>query len=166
MRILGLDPGLQRTGWGVIDSDGFHLKGIAAGVIATAAGQETALRLAHIHQELQKIIIQYKPEMAAVEETFVNQNPASALKLGLARGIVLMTPALLGLPVGEYNANHIKKAVAGAGHAGKGQVQFMIKRLLPNLNFTGADAADALAVAICHAHHQSSLAYRKARIVS
>lgn len=152
MRIFGIDPGLQKTGWGVIDVTGNRLQHIAHGVIKTDAKIETAARLRHLFVEITKMIELWKPTHAAIEETFVNKNPASALKLGLARGVVMMAPSHYGLEVAEYPANLVKKSVVGAGHAEKEQVQMMIKILLQGVEAT-SDAADALAVAICHAHH-------------
>ena len=152
MRIFGIDPGLQRTGWGVIDVTGNRLAHVAHGVIKTDPKEETAQRLFKIFHDLSAMIVQWKPTDAAIEETFVNQNPASALKLGLARGVGMMAPANLGLRVAEYPANLVKKSVVGAGHAEKAQVQMMIKILLQGVE-AQSDAADALAVAICHAHH-------------
>ncbi|HKK23578.1 MAG TPA: crossover junction endodeoxyribonuclease RuvC [Pseudohaliea sp.] len=153
MRILGLDPGLRRTGWGVIESVRGRLRPVACGTVASADGAPLAERLVALHDGLSAVIAEYGPQTAAVEETFVNRNPTSTLRLGTARGVALLVPALAGLPVAEYGANHIKKAVVGAGHAGKEQVQAMVLRLLPGLGAVGSDAADALAVAICHAHH-------------
>ncbi|HVT52992.1 MAG TPA: crossover junction endodeoxyribonuclease RuvC [Dongiaceae bacterium] len=157
MRIIGLDPGLQHTGWGVIDQDGSRLSFVAAGRISSVASQPLAERLAEIHAGLNLIIEQHQPDAAAVEETFVNKNPTSTLKLGLARGVALLTPALHKLQVYEYPANLIKKSVVGAGHAGKEQVQVMVRVLLPASQAGSPDAADALAVAICHAHHMGTL---------
>jgi crossover junction endodeoxyribonuclease RuvC len=157
MRIIGLDPGLQHTGWGVIDQDGSRLSFVAAGRISSVASQPLAERLAEIHAGLNLIIGQHQPDAAAVEETFVNKNPTSTLKLGLARGVALLTPALHKLQVYEYPANLIKKSVVGAGHAGKEQVQVMVRVLLPASQAGSPDAADALAVAICHAHHMGTL---------
>jgi crossover junction endodeoxyribonuclease RuvC len=157
MRIIGLDPGLQHTGWGVIDQDGSRLSFVAAGRISSVASQPLAERLAEIHAGLNAIIELHQPDTAAVEETFVNKNPTSTLKLGLARGVALLTPALHKLPVYEYPANLIKKSVVGAGHAGKEQVQVMVRVLLPASKADSPDAADALAVAICHAHHMGTL---------
>ncbi len=157
MRILGIDPGLQRTGWGVIDVDGNRLTHVAHGVIKTVAAASLAERLRTIFDELDRLIVLWKPLTAAVEETFMNNNPASALKLGQARGAAMLAPACAGLPVGEYPANLIKKSVVGAGHADKAQVQAMIKILLPGVE-AASDAADALAVAICHAHHDATRA--------
>ena len=157
MRIIGLDPGLQHTGWGVIDQDGSHLSFVACGRISSVASQALAERLADIHAGLNAIIQLHQPEAAAVEETFVNKNPTSTLKLGLARGVALLTPALHKLQVYEYPANLIKKSVVGAGHAGKEQVQVMVRVLLPASQAGSPDAADALAVAICHARHMGTL---------
>ena len=152
LRIFGIDPGLQRTGWGIIDVEGNRLKHVSHGVIQTDAKTDTPVRLTYIFMELTRLINLWQPTQAAIEETFVNKNPASSLKLGLARGVGMMAPANLGLTVSEYPANLVKKSVVGAGHAEKEQVQMMIKVLLPGV-VAVADAADALAVAICHAHH-------------
>lgn len=155
IRIIGIDPGLQRTGWGVIDVNGNRLSHVAHGVIKTRASDATADRLKDIFVGLSGVIELWKPLEAAVEETFVNNNPASALKLGLARGVAMLTPAQKGLDVAEYAANLVKKSVVGAGHADKAQVQMMINVLLPGV-MAVPDAADALAVAICHAHHRAT----------
>lgn len=152
MRILGLDPGLRCTGWGIIESEGNHLRYIGHGVAKTEEDALLAVRLHQIYQELSRIINLYKPDVAAVEEVFVNKNPASTLKLGMARGIVLLVPAAQDLFVAEYSANKVKKSVVGSGHASKEQVEAMIKVLLPDARNATKDAADALAVAICHAH--------------
>jgi crossover junction endodeoxyribonuclease RuvC len=157
MRIIGLDPGLQHTGWGVIDQNGSRLSFVAAGRISSLASRPLAERLVEIHAGLNAVMDAHQPDAAAVEETFVNKNPTSTLKLGLARGVALLTPALHRLPVFEYPANLIKKSVVGAGHAGKPQVQMMVRVLLPASSAESPDAADALAVAICHAHHQGTL---------
>lgn len=157
MRIIGLDPGLQHTGWGIIDQDGSRLSFVAAGRISSVASQPLAERLVEIHAGLVAVIDAHQPDTAAVEETFVNKNPTSTLKLGLARGVALLTPALHKLKVYEYPANLIKKSVVGAGHAGKEQVQMMVRVLLPASQAESPDAADALAVAICHAHHMGTL---------
>jgi crossover junction endodeoxyribonuclease RuvC len=154
-RIIGIDPGLRRCGWGIIDIEGNRLSFVAAGVVTPSVSGTLATRLVHLHTGLNEIIARHRPDEAAVEETFVNQGPRSALSLGQARGVALMTPALLGLPVTEYAANLIKKSVVGTGHADKNQVQLMVKTLLPQADFKGADAADALAIAICHAHHRT-----------
>lgn len=156
MRLIGLDPGLRHTGWGVIDVEGNRLRFVAAGAVSTASSDKLPARLALLHDGLKAVLDLHRPEEAAVEETFVNKNPDSTLKLGLARGVVLLVPALAGLPVGEYSANHIKKSIVGAGHAEKDQVAMMVQRLLPGSGQHGKDAADALAVAICHAHHRNT----------
>ncbi|HUC12007.1 MAG TPA: crossover junction endodeoxyribonuclease RuvC [Stellaceae bacterium] len=153
MRVLGLDPGLRHTGWGVIDVDGNRLSYVADGVANPAADQPLAVRLASLFRQIGIVLDRFRPDEAAVEETFVNRNAASTLKLGVARGVVLLAPAERGLPVAEYSANLIKKAVVGAGHAEKAQVQMMVRRILPGCAIGAADAADALAVAICHAYH-------------
>jgi crossover junction endodeoxyribonuclease RuvC len=158
MRLLGLDPGLQHTGWGVIEADGSRLSFVAAGTVNSDSKLPLAKRLVQIHDGLRSVIDAWEPVEAAVEETFVNKNPTSTLKLGLARGVVLLTPALFNLKVAEYPANLIKKSVVGAGHAAKEQVQMMVRVLLPAAGIAdSADAADALAVAICHAHHRATL---------
>jgi crossover junction endodeoxyribonuclease RuvC len=151
MRLLGLDPGLRITGWGVIESDGYRLRHVAHGVVKSDEKLSLAERLDQLFIGISAVIEAQRPEHAAVEETFVNKNASSTLKLGYARGVVLLAPARLGLPVAEYGANQVKKAVVGVGHADKTQVAMMVKRLLPGINAT-ADAADALAVAICLAH--------------
>jgi crossover junction endodeoxyribonuclease RuvC len=153
MKIIGIDPGLQKTGWGIITKNGNALHYIASGLIKTDAKSLLPLRLAHLHTELATIIKEHAPDTAAVEETFVNKNPASALKLGQARGVVLATPAILGLPTAEYSANKVKKSVVGVGHANKDQIQMMIRTLLPSSGKITEDEADALAVAITHANH-------------
>jgi len=157
MRLLGLDPGLQHTGWGVIEADGSRLSFVACGTVNSTSARPLAERLVELHDGLRAVIEQWEPVEAAVEETFVNKNPTSTLKLGLARGVVLLTPALFGLKVAEYPANLVKKSVVGAGHAAKEQVQMMVRVLLPASSAGTPDAADALAVAICHAHHRASL---------
>jgi crossover junction endodeoxyribonuclease RuvC len=155
-RLIGLDPGLRHTGWGVIDVEGSRLRFVAAGAIHPGTERPIAERLVALHDGLARLIAEFQPAAAAVEETFVNQNAASTLKLGLARGVALLVPALAGLSVTEYPANLIKKSVVGAGHADKAQVQMMVRRLLPGCAPDSADAADALAVAICHAHHAAT----------
>jgi crossover junction endodeoxyribonuclease RuvC len=153
MRLIGLDPGLRSTGWGVIEVDGSRLRHVANGIVKTDGGLSTAVRLVQVFEGLAAVIAEHRPDVAAVEETFVNTNATSTLKLGMARGAVLLAPARAGVPVAEYSANAIKKAIVGVGHAEKTQVQMMVSRLLPGVEFAGPDAADALAVAICHAHH-------------
>lgn len=156
VRLLGLDPGLRNTGWGVIDVWDNRLKFVADGVISTDSRMALAERLSDLYQGLKGVIEQYRPSEAAVEETFVNKNAASTLKLGQARGISLLVPARAGLVVAEYPPNLVKKTVVGAGHASKEQVQMMIRTLLPGSTGKVADAADALAIAICHAHHRAT----------
>jgi crossover junction endodeoxyribonuclease RuvC len=154
IRIIGIDPGLRNVGWGVIAVAGSRLTYIACGSIKTRADLSLAERLAHIHRGLTALIEAERPDEAAVEETFVNRDPQSALKLGQARGIALAAPALLGLPVAEYAANVVKKTIVGVGHAEKEQVAMMVKMLLPACQIGSPDAADALAVAITHAQHR------------
>lgn len=153
MRVLGLDPGLRHTGWGVIETSGGRLVHVADGIADAAAEGPLAARLVTLFRQVTAVVARFRPDEAAVEESFVNRNPASTLKLGLARGVVLLAPAERGLPVAEYSANAIKKAVVGAGHAEKAQVALMVRRLLSGPAIGAADAADALAVAICHVHH-------------
>ena len=160
VRIIGIDPGLRRCGWGIIESEGNRLRYVASGTIMPSVEQSLADRLAELHAGLKALIELHRPEEAAVEETFVNAGVRSALQLGQARGVALMTPAAMGLVVGEYAANLVKKSVVGTGHAEKTQVQLMVKTLLPSADFKGADAADALAIAICHAHHRTIAALR------
>jgi crossover junction endodeoxyribonuclease RuvC len=155
VRIIGIDPGLRRCGWGIIDSTGNRLGFVACGTVTPPVALELAERLALLHSGLSELIGRYLPDEAAVEETFVSAGARSALQLGQARGVALMTPASLGLPVGEYAANLVKKSVVGSGHAAKGQIQLMVKTLMPGADFRDADAADALAIAICHAHHRT-----------
>ena len=151
VRILGIDPGLTHTGWGLIESAGSHLRYIAAGAISTLAGDELSFRLVQIHNGLSHLIGEWQPDEAAVEHTYVNKNPAAALKLGQARAAAMIAPARAGLPVAEYAARYVKKAVVGTGAADKDQIAFMVARLLPACGSPTADAADALAVAITHA---------------
>lgn len=152
-RILGLDPGLGTTGWGLIQAEGNRLTHLANGQLKTDASESLPRRLSHLASQLEAILADHSPEAAAVEEVFVNKNPQSTLKLGQARGVVLMVAARAGIDVGEYAARLVKKAVVGTGSAEKAQVHAMIQRLLPGAKITGPDAADALAVAITHAHH-------------
>ena len=158
IRILGIDPGLRNTGWGVIEADGSRLSFVACGAVHSDAALSLGERLRQLHDGLAGIIAAHEPHEAAVEETFVNRDPQSALKLGQARGIALLAPALAGLSVAEYAANLVKKTVAGAGHAEKAQVAMMVRVLLPKCDAKSADAADALAVAICHAQHRGARA--------
>ncbi|MEO3428876.1 crossover junction endodeoxyribonuclease RuvC [Pelagibius sp. CAU 1746] len=153
MRVLGLDPGLRHTGWGVIDAEGNHLRHVANGVVVSDGKADLASRLLQLHRGIAEVVALHAPQTAAVEVTLANKNPSSTLKLGMARGIALLTPALGGLEVAEYLPMIVKKAVVGTGHADKQQVEMMVARLLPGCNPAKADAADALAVAICHAHN-------------
>ncbi|MFZ4807553.1 MAG: crossover junction endodeoxyribonuclease RuvC [Hyphomicrobiaceae bacterium] len=162
IRIIGIDPGLRRTGWGVVESDGVRLSYVASGLITSDSDEQLAFRLRQLFEGLIGVIASFEPREAAVEETFVNKDPRSTLKLGQARGIALLAPATRGLRVAEYTPNQIKKTVTGAGHAEKQQIQAMIGFLLPKAKFESADEADALAIAICHANHRTSPAYRLA----
>ncbi len=155
MRVLGVDPGLRATGWGVIEMRGSRLSHVANGVCRSGSGA-LAERLAALFEQLCAVIAAHDPAAAAVEQTFVNKDGAATLKLGQARGIALLAPARAGLAVGEYAPNAVKKAVVGVGHAEKGQVAHMVGLQLPGAEIAGPDAADALAVAICHAHHLQS----------
>lgn len=164
MRVLGIDPGLRNMGWGVIEMEGSRLRHIANGVIhAPADGSTTdlAARLSVLFRGLSAVIVAYSPDAAAVEQTFVNKDATGTLKLGQARGIALLAPAEAGLEVGEYAPNAVKKTVVGVGHAGKEQVQHMVRVQLPGVIFDSPDAADALAIAICHAHHLQSRRLRE-----
>ncbi len=154
MIILGLDPGLGTTGWGVIAADGNRLSHVANGQIKTDPKTALASRLLQLDLALTDLLLEYKPDGAAVEEVFVNSNPQSTLKLGQARGVVLLGASRTGIEIGEYSARTVKKSVVGVGKADKDQVQTMIRILLPGVQLAGADAADALAVAITHAHHR------------
>ena len=155
MRVLGIDPGLRNLGWGVIDIVGARISHVANG-ICHSAGDDLAPRLLSLHAQLTEVLRLYAPDHAAVEQTFVNKDAVATLKLGQARGIALLVPAQFGLSVGEYAPNAVKKAEVGVGHADKGQVDHMVRLQLPGVVIAGADAADALAVAICHAHHLQS----------
>lgn len=155
MRVLGIDPGLRHLGWGVIDVAGSRLSHVANGT-CHSEGDDLAARLMSLHSQLSAILAQFSPDTAAVEETFVNTNGAATLKLGQARGIALLVPAQAGLRVGEYAPNTVKKTVVGVGHAAKEQVAHMVRVQLPGVEIDGPDAADALAIAICHAHHARS----------
>jgi crossover junction endodeoxyribonuclease RuvC len=155
-RLLGIDPGLRFTGWGLIEAVGNRLRHIGDGVIATDSAMPVPERLRVLHAALSGLIEAHQPDEAAVEETYVNRNGAATLKLGYARGVALLAPALAGIPVAEYGAMAVKLAVVGTGGAAKEQVAVMVRRLLPGAIPHRADAADALAVAICHAHHRAS----------
>jgi len=156
VRLLGVDPGLRFTGWGVIESDGNRLRHLADGVIATDGDASVPERLKMLHDGLVTVIAAHRPAEVAVEETYVNKNAGSTLKLGYARGVALVVPALAGLRVVEYGAMEVKRSVVGTGAAAKEQVADMVRRLLPGAVIRRADAADALAVAICHAHHRAT----------
>ena len=158
LRILGIDPGLRRTGWGIVAVDGSRIGFVACGTVTSDASAELAMRLATLHEGLRRVLDDWSPDEAAVEETFVNKDAQATLKLGHARGVALLVPALAGLPVAEYAANLVKKSVVGAGHADKRQIGAMVRVLLPKANPDGEDAADALAVAITHAHHRRARA--------
>ncbi len=158
IRILGIDPGLRRTGWGVIDTDGNRLVFVGCGSVETRESMALAERLRVIHDGLARVLGEFLPAEAAVEQTFVNKDGVATLKLGQARGVAMLAPALAGISVAEYAPNQVKKTVVGAGHADKTQIQVMLKILLPKANPTTADAADALAIAITHAHHRRSTA--------
>lgn len=155
MRVLGIDPGLRNMGWGVIDVSGARLTHVANGICHSDSG-ELAQRLLSLYSQLTEVFRLYRPDAAAVEHTFVNKDAVATLKLGQARGIALLVPAQAGLTVGEYAPNAVKKTVVGVGHAAKVQVDHMVRLHLPGVVIAGADAADALAVAICHAHHVQS----------
>ncbi len=156
IRILGIDPGLRHTGWGIVECTGSRLAFLACGSVHSNDKLEMADRLRQLHEGLGEVIHLHRPDEAAVEETFVNRDPQSALKLGQARGIALLAPSLAGIRVAEYAANLIKKTVVGSGHADKQQIAMMVKVLLPRSDAGSADAADALAVAICHAQHRGA----------
>lgn len=157
MRVIGIDPGLRNLGWGVIDVAGSRLTHVANGIChSDGADGDLALRLLSLHSQLTEVLRAWQPEAAAVEHTFVNKDAVATLKLGQARGVALLVPAQFGLVVGEYAPNAVKKAVVGVGHAAKQQIDHMVKLHLPGVKIAGADAADALAVAICHAHHLQS----------
>jgi crossover junction endodeoxyribonuclease RuvC len=156
IRILGIDPGLRRTGWGMIAIDGNRLSFLACGSLATDEDAALADRLLAIHRGLSAIVEEHAPDEAAVEATFVNKDASATLKLGQARGIAMLVPAIAGLPVAEYAPNLVKKTIVGAGHGEKAQVRMMIGVLLPKADPRSEDAADALAIAVCHAHHRRS----------
>jgi crossover junction endodeoxyribonuclease RuvC len=162
IRILGVDPGLRRTGWGIVSVNGNALTFVAAGTVTALVNDPLAQRLAALHDGLADVVRAWRPDEAAVEQTFVNRDAAATLKLGQARGIALLVPAQAGLAVAEYAPNAVKKAIVGAGHAEKRQIRAMVRVLLPRADFDSDDAADALAIAVCHAHHRQSVAVRVA----
>ncbi len=155
MRVIGIDPGLRITGWGVIEVVAGRIAHVANGT-CRSDGADLAARLLSLHGQLTDVIQRHRPDTAAVEQTFVNRDAAGTLKLGQARGIALLVPAAAGLPVGEYAPNAVNKAVVGVGHADKRQVVHMVRLMLPGAEIAGPDAADALAIALCHAHHRQS----------
>ena len=154
MRILGIDPGLHITGWGVIDYDGYHLKHVSHGTIVTKADDSVSFRLNKIYKGLSDVVEDFSPKEVGIEQVFVNSNPSSSLKLGMARGAAICCAGVLGMPVSEYTPNKVKKSVVGVGHATKDQVSAMVQILL-NCGTVKLDAADALAIAICHAHNRT-----------
>lgn len=162
IRIIGIDPGLRNTGWGVIDSLGNSLRFVASGTVKSDNKLDLASRLNQLYDGLESILHQYRPFEAAVENTFVNKDATATLKLGQARGIAMLAPARAGLRVGEYAPNAVKKAVIGVGHGDKKQIVMMVKMLIPKASFDSDHAADALAIAICHAHHRTSPEWRMA----
>jgi len=157
IRILGIDPGLRRTGWGLVESDGNRLLYVACGSVETGERDPLCDRLVVIHAALTRVIEQYRPHEAAVEHTFVNTNAVATLKLGQARGIAMLVPAQAGLSVAEYAPNLVKKSIVGSGHGDKAQIRMMIGVLLPKADPQSEDAADALAIAVTHAHHRRSV---------
>ncbi|MCG6859342.1 MAG: crossover junction endodeoxyribonuclease RuvC [Salaquimonas sp.] len=156
IRILGIDPGLRFTGWGVIEITGTRLSFVDAATIRSQSGDELAARLCQLHDGLAEIVDRLRPVEAAVENTFVNKDASATLKLGQARGVAMLVPARAGMPVAEYAPNAVKKAVVGSGHCDKRQIQLMVRTLLPRARFDSEHAADALAIAICHAHSRKS----------
>ena len=158
MRIIGLDPGLRHTGWGIIDQEGSHLKFVSAGVISADTDKPLYERLSEIYTCLMRILQEFEPDEASIEETFVNKNPNSTLKLGQARGVAILAPALFGIPVAEYAPNQIKKMIVGVGRAQKGQVDMMIRTFLPAVpEHIPPDSSDAIAIALCHSFLRNTL---------
>jgi crossover junction endodeoxyribonuclease RuvC len=165
IRIIGIDPGLRRTGWGIVEACGNSLRFLGAGTIRSDDKADLASRLCQLHDGLAGIVHAERPDEAAVEQTFVNKDATATLKLGQARGVAMLVPALAGLPVSEYAPNAVKKTVIGVGHGDKRQIHMMVKVLMPRATFDSDDAADALAIAICHAHHRQSAVGRLAALV-
>jgi len=163
MRVLGIDPGLRNMGWGIIDSTGARVTHVANGICHSAVG-DLAVRLLELHGQLTEVLRVHAPDHAAVEQTFVNKDGVGTLKLGQARAIALLVPAQAGLKVGEYAPNAVKKAIVGVGHADKAQIDHMVRLHLPGVKIEGPDAADALAIAICHAHHLQSAGHLAAAL--
>ncbi|MEQ8452451.1 MAG: crossover junction endodeoxyribonuclease RuvC [Nitratireductor sp.] len=157
IRIIGIDPGLRRTGWGLVEAEGNALRFVAAGTVRSDASAALAVRLRQLHDGLAEVMRALDPDEAAVEQTFVNRDASATLKLGQARGVAMLVPALSGLSVAEYAPNAVKKTVIGVGHGDKKQIHMMVKVLMPKAVFDSEDAADALAIAICHAHHRQSV---------
>ena len=166
IRIIGIDPGLRRTGWGVIEVLGNSLRFVASGTVRSDDRADLASRLCQLHDGLSATVHAHRPHEAAVEATFVNKDATATLKLGQARGVAMLVPALAGLAVAEYAPNAVKKAVIGVGHGDKKQIRMMVRVLMPKAVFDGDDAADALAIAVCHAHHRQSAAARLAAAAS
>ncbi len=166
IRILGIDPGLRRTGWGLLDSTGNTLRFLASGVVQSDGEADLATRLLQLHRGLSAVLAEWRPDEAAVEQTFVNKDAIATLKLGQARGIAMLVPAQAGLPVSEYAPNAVKKSVIGVGHGDKKQIHMMVKVLMPRATFGTDDAADALAIAICHAHHRGGVTGRLAALMA
>ncbi|OCW59643.1 crossover junction endodeoxyribonuclease RuvC [Hoeflea olei] len=162
IRIMGIDPGLRHSGWGIVDTLGNSLRFVASGTVKSDASLDLASRLNQLFVGLEEVLHHYQPYEAAVENTFVNKDATATLKLGQARGIAMVVPARAGLRVAEYAPNAVKKAVIGVGHGDKKQIHMMVKVLMPKASFDSDHAADALAIAICHAHHRSSPAWRMA----
>jgi len=162
IRIIGIDPGLRRMGWGVVETVGNSLRFVGSGTVTSEGDDDLATRLRQLHDGLQAVMADHHPHEAAVEQTFVNKDAVATLKLGQARGVAMLVPALAGLPVAEYAPNAVKKAVIGVGHGEKQQIHMMVKVLMPKATFNTSDAADALAIAICHAHHRQSAQARAA----
>ncbi|WP_019219459.1 crossover junction endodeoxyribonuclease RuvC [Bartonella florencae] len=160
IRIIGIDPGLRRTGWGVIDLSGNRFQFVAAGTVPSDVRRDLASRLCQLYSGLSEIVHQFMPHEAAVEHVFVNKDATATLKLGQARAIALLVPAQANLPVFEYAPNKVKKSVIGVGHGDKEQIHMMVKVLLPRAEFDSSDAADALALALCHSMHRTSLSHR------
>src|SRR6218665_3350677 len=164
IRIIGVDPGLRRTGWGIIETLGNSMRFVASGTVTSDDKADLASRLCQLHDGLAEVLHIHTPDEAAVEQTFVNKDATATLKLGQARGIAMLVPARAGLPVSEYAPNAVKKAVIGVGHGEKQQIHMMLKVLMPKAQFKGNDAADALAIAICHAHNRQALTSRLAAL--
>jgi crossover junction endodeoxyribonuclease RuvC len=164
IRIIGIDPGLRRTGWGIVETLGNSLRFVASGTVRSDDKAALAERLRQLHDGLSTVLHEHMPHEAAVEATFVNKDATATLKLGQARGVAMLVPALAGLAVAEYAPNAVKKTVIGVGHGDKKQIHMMVRVLMPRASFDSDDAADALAIAICHAHHRRSMAARLAAV--